>query len=86
MKLLVVIALVLTCIAAASEAHGYGKYGKNSINGYASNNYYGFGYGKYSTPYGRGYKVGQKRGFYYGEDKQDPTYFCPRKFGIYRYA
>ena len=51
MKLLIVIALVLACVAAASEAHGCGIYGKNDINGYALNNYYGFDYCKYGAPY-----------------------------------
>ena len=85
MKLLVVVALVLTCVIAVSEAHGYGIYGKNGINGYAPNNYYGFGYGKYGTPYGIGYNIGQKGGFYYDEKEQDPSYYYPGKLGSYRY-
>ena len=85
MKLLVVIALVLACVIAVSEAHGYGKYDKNGINGYAPNNYYGFVYGKYGTPYGIGYNIGQKGGFYYDEEEQDPSYYYPGKLGSYRY-
>lgn len=85
MKLLVVIALVLACVISVSEAYGYGIYGKNSINRYAANNYYGFGYGKYGTPYGTGYNIGQKGGFYYKDEEQDPSYYYPGKLGSHRY-
>ena len=50
MKLLVAIALLLTCAITASEAYGYRKYGQY----YGLNKHYGLRYGKI----GGGYRAG----------------------------
>ena len=82
MKLLITIALLLTCGIAASEAYGYQKYGQY----YGPNKYYGLRYGKIGGGYGVGYKFGNKLRVYYDDEDQDPTYYHPGKNVGYLYG
>ena len=57
MKLLTIIGLVLTCVIAVSEAHGYGKNGKSIAQKYGPSKYNGLRSGKIGVGQGVGYKV-----------------------------
>ena len=86
MKLLTIVGLVLTCVFAVSEAHVYGKNGKNIAQKYRPNNYNGLRSGKIGVGHGVGYKVPNNYQGYQGKLGPHQYRFGRYRFGNYRYG
>ena len=86
MKLLTIVGLVLTCVFAVSEAHVYGKNGKNIAQKYGPNNYNGLRSGKIGVGHGVGYKVPNNYQGYQGKLGPHQYRFGRYRFGNYRYG
>ena len=86
MKLLTIIGLVLTCVIAVSEAHVYGKNGKNIAQKYGSSNYNGLRSGKIGVGHGVRYKVPNNYQGYQGKLGPHQYRFGRYRFGNYRYS
>ena len=86
MKLLTIIGLVLTCVIAVSEAHVYGKNGKNIAQKYGSSNYNGLRSGKIGVGHGVRYKVPNNYQGYQGKLGPHQYRFGRYRFGNYRYG
>ena len=86
MKLLIIIGLVLTCVIAVSEAHGYPKNGKNIAQKYGPSKYNGFRSGKIGVGHRVGYKVPIKYQGYQGKLGPHQYRFGRYRFGSYRYG